>query len=139
MKARTFAGALVILAITTATTPAGSAPDPIAIDVTPRSCVEPCNVRLLVRIVPDEANRRVTINAESDVFGRRSSRTLDGDKSPAVYEMILQNLEAGVYDVDVSIDRAAASPSRRTSQFSVHDGNGPDETPPAKPQRSTPR
>lgn len=99
---------------------ASAAPNPISIEITPRSCVAPCNVRLLVRVQPDEANRKLTIRTESDLFGRSTSRTLDGDRSATVYEMILTNLETGLYDVRVSVDRAADSPSQQKSQFAVH-------------------
>jgi hypothetical protein len=129
------ASALVALAAVSALAlgaapPAQSSNDPIAIEVSPRNCVAPCNVRLLVRIAPNEANRRVTITAESDEFGRSTSRTLDGDRSPAIYELILRDLEAGIYEVQVSVDRASDSPTRRSSQFSVR-GDIEDDRDPA--------
>ena len=115
MKALLLCGALASCAMATPL----AANKSISIEVTPRSCVSPCNVRLLVRVEPDAANRRLTIQAESDVFGRSTSRTLDGERSAAIFEMLLTNLEPGVYDIRVLVDRTENERSQQQSQFAV--------------------
>lgn len=115
MKTLLLCSALTCCALATSSA-AGNA---ISIDIRPRACVSPCNVRLIVHVEPNEANRRITIQTESDLFGRSTSRMLDGERSAAIHEMLLTNLEPGVYDVRVSVDRAAESPNQQNSQFAV--------------------
>jgi hypothetical protein len=98
------------------------ADDPVRITVMPTSCVTPCTVRLTVRIAPNDANRSITIAAESAEFARSSTSQLDGSEAPLVHELLLEELPPGPYDVHVSVGRATGGPQERAAHFAVHDG-----------------
>jgi hypothetical protein len=101
--------------------PVAAAPDeqPIAVTVTPGSCVAPCSVRLAVRVAPAEANRSVTIAAESSDFYRRSTRPLEGSDAPRLHELRLNEIPAGLYEVTITVDRANKPPQRYAARFVV--------------------
>ena len=119
MRAR--AGYLVVAVFTSLWLPALAAREerPITISVTPGTCVEPCSVRLAVRIARDDSNRSVTIAAESPQFFRRSTRQLDGLQAPRLHELILNQIPSGAYEVRVIVSRADGPPVESKARFMV--------------------
>ena len=97
----------------------GSEEKPVTITVRPGACVEPCSVRLVVRVAPDDSNRSIVIVAESETFYRSSTRPLEGAEAPAVQELLLNQLPAGRYDVRVVVRRTNTTQQLYASQFEV--------------------
>lgn len=92
----------------------------------PGTCVAPCNVRLSVRVLPDPANREVTITADSARFYRSSTRELTGE-GPRLHQLVLHDLPSGLYEVRVKLDRAADDDAQRVTRFRVHGDPGVEE------------
>jgi hypothetical protein len=58
--------------------------------------LEGANVRVTVRIVPDEDNRFLTIQADSPGSYRSSRIQLSGDEAPLTHTMMLRSLPSGL-------------------------------------------
>ena len=71
----------------------------VTIAVSPTYSFAPSRMNVRVRLVPNTDNRVLAIVAESDDFYRRSELQLDGDESPATFEMAIPEVPGGEYDV----------------------------------------
>jgi hypothetical protein len=97
-----------------------SADEPIDIDLTPRTCVAPCSVRVTVHVPLAESNRTVTITAESSDFYRSSTRQLDADGGPRYHELLLERIPAGSYEIRVTVGRSGEDDASATTTLRVH-------------------
>jgi hypothetical protein len=100
--ARTFQIAVVsgIIASTTVW-----AAEPVEVRVSSAFVLEGSTVRVTVRIVPDEDNRFLTIQADSPDYYRSSRIQLSGDHAPLIHTMMLRSLPSGVYEVRAILSR----------------------------------
>jgi hypothetical protein len=71
----------------------------LSLRVTPNVSSAPSTVIVKATVATDQANRWLTIEADSGTFYRSSSIQLDGDKAPTVTEIRLSNLPSGEYAV----------------------------------------
>jgi hypothetical protein len=77
----------------------------LTLDVTPQAAVSPATIRVTARIVRDDANRRLTISADSPVFYRSSSISLEGSESVGALSRVFERLPAGAYVVKATLER----------------------------------
>lgn len=112
-------GVFVLVAMLGSPAAARMADDPVTVKVMPAACVEPCSVRLTVRVAPDDNNRTVTITADSAQSYRSSTRDLEPE-GPRYHQMLLENLPSGEYEVRVVVDRAADDDRQSVTHFHVH-------------------
>ena len=111
---------LVVVVVLASSAIGQSAEEPIDIDITPRTCVTPCSVRLSVRVPLAESNRTVTITADSSEFYRSSTRQLGDNGGPRYHEMLLERLPAGSYEIRVTVDRSGEDDASTTTTLRVH-------------------
>jgi hypothetical protein len=67
----------------------------------------PSNLRILTRLVPDQANRTLDVIIDSGEFYRSSQIPLEGERAPAIITVEFRDLPGGEYEVyGVLTDRA---------------------------------
>jgi hypothetical protein len=82
------------------------AAEPVEVRVSSPFVLEGANVRVTVRIVPDEDNRFLTIQADSPEYYRSSRTQLSGDEAPLTHTMMLRSLPSGLYEVRAILTRS---------------------------------
>ena len=82
------------------------AAEPVEVRVSSAFVLEGSNVQVTVRIVPDENNRFLTIQADSPEYYRSSRIQLSGDEAPLIHTMMLRSLPSGVYEVRAILSRS---------------------------------
>jgi hypothetical protein len=85
-------------------------PDPAAdvtIEVVPAILLQNQDIRAVVRVRPDTANRRLTIALDAGEFYSSTERSLDGDRAARTYEFYFRKLPAGEYRLNVQVADAA--------------------------------
>jgi hypothetical protein len=87
------------LAILIATAGGQGATEKLALRVTPNVSNAPSTVNIKATVMPNAANRLLSIEADSGSFYRSSEVQLDGDRAPLVTELSLKNLPSGEYTV----------------------------------------
>jgi hypothetical protein len=98
MKSRFILAAFTTIGLMTAGSET-AATEKLSLRVTPNVSSAPSNVIVKATIAKDQANRWLTVEAESGTFFRSSSIQLDGAKAPTVTEIRLSNLPSGEYSV----------------------------------------
>jgi hypothetical protein len=82
----------------------GLAPARLKLEVAPRLCASPCDVRVLVKVVPEEDNRGFIVTVNGDNYESSSSQQLDGIAAPYTQAYLwFKELPAGQYDVECSL------------------------------------
>ena len=94
----------VVLGVIASTT--AWAAEPVEVRVSSAFVLEGSNVQVTVRIVPDENNRFLTIQADSPEYYRSSRIQLSGDEAPLIHTMMLRSLPSGVYEVRAILSRS---------------------------------
>ena len=69
------------------------------ISVSPAQSIAPANLFIRVSIVPNAANRLVSVAAESDDYYRSSEVTLEGDQSPRTVVFEFRSVPSGSYEI----------------------------------------
>jgi hypothetical protein len=87
------------LALLIAATAGQGATEKLALRVTPNVSNAPSTVIIKATVIPNAANRILTIEADSGSFYRSSEIQLEGDRAPLVTEVFLKNLPSGEYTV----------------------------------------
>jgi hypothetical protein len=82
------------------------AAEPVEVRVSSTFVLEGSTVRVTVRIVPDEDNRFLTIQADSPEYYRSSRIQLSGDEAPLIHTMMLRSLPSGLYEVRAILSRS---------------------------------
>lgn len=107
MKRFLWLAVLVGIGVMTTT---GAANERLSIKVTPRQAFAPVNLRVSVRIDPNNSNRALAIVADSEDFYRSSEIPLDGDRAPHVVTVDFPNVPGGDYQITgVLMDAAGQS------------------------------
>ena len=94
----------VVLGVIASTT--AWAAEPVEVRVSSAFVLEGSHVQVTVRIVPDEDNRFLTIQADSADYYRSSRIQLSGDEAPLIHTMMLRSLPSGVYEVRAILSRS---------------------------------
>ena len=94
----------VVLGVIASTT--AWAAEPVEVRVSSTFVLEGSSVQVTVRIVPDEDNRFLTIQADSTGYYRSSRIQLSGDEAPLIHTMMLRSLPSGVYEVRAILSRS---------------------------------
>jgi hypothetical protein len=94
MKQLLFVGGL--LALAAMPTRAG---DQLKMTVSPAHAFAPAVLRVRVSLQPSAANRSLEVIADGDQFYRSSEIQLEGDQSPAAFNLELKDLPEGHYRV----------------------------------------
>jgi len=92
------------------TRPAGAG-DQLKLAVSPAHAFAPALLRIQVRIAPSVENRTLEIIADSATFYRSSEIQLEGDRSPATFNLEIKAVPEGDYRV-VGILRDGAAHQR---------------------------
>ncbi len=85
-----------------ASTSAGGS-EALSLRASPRSSFAPSNLQILVRLAPDDGNRSLTIEANSDDFYRMSEIPLEGGRAPRSVLVAFRALPGGSYQVTASL------------------------------------
>jgi hypothetical protein len=90
--------------------------EPLELQVSPRTCIDPCTIRVTVRTEPHSRNRAFVLELDSWAYSRSSVITLDGSDAALIYERLFESLPAGTYEVRVMLVR---SPEQRIHRRDV--------------------
>jgi hypothetical protein len=84
--------------LTMVTRPAGAG-DQLKLAVSPAHSFAPALLRIQIRIAPSVENRSLEIIADSATFYRSSEIQLEGDRSPATFNVELKAVPEGAYRI----------------------------------------
>lgn len=73
--------------------------DQLKMTVSPAHAFAPAVLRVRVSIEPSAANRSLEVIADGDQFYRSSEIQLEGDQSPATFNLEMKDLPEGAYRV----------------------------------------
>jgi hypothetical protein len=76
-----------------------NADERVRLNVSPTYCFAPATLKVRVTVDRSDANRRLTIVAESGDFYRSSEIQLDGEASPATHFLDLRRVPGGEYRI----------------------------------------
>ena len=93
--------------------------EPLELTVRPQAASSPATIRVSARIVRHEANRRLTIRAESPRFLRSSSISLDGAASVGALTRVFNELPPGEYEIEAILERNDGSRITKRSAVKV--------------------
>ena len=93
------AGAPARAAVAQADTPA----DELTLRMTPRFVSAPGFLRSLIRVAPNDANRVLRVEIDSEGYYRSSDIQLDGASAPMSHFVDWKDVPAGKYDLKVSV------------------------------------
>ena len=79
----------------------------VTIEVVPAIVLQNQDIRAVVRVRPDTANRRLTVALDAGEFYSSTERNLDGDRAAWTYEFYFRKLPAGEYRLNVQVADAA--------------------------------
>ena len=105
---RTLGAWVVGLAITATT--AGTAKEPVSIQVSPAVSFAPADLVIRMSIEPDVRNRAIEIVADSEAFYRSSAIQLEGDRAAKTTTVQFHAVPPGEYDVVVAVIGADGHP-----------------------------
>jgi hypothetical protein len=94
------ASALACLVAATATLGAEPA---LSLRVTPRVAAAPATVSITVTVEPDEKNRMLVLEDDSDVYYRSSQVQLDGRNAARTHQLLFRGLPPGEHRVRASV------------------------------------
>ena len=80
--------------------------DPMAdltIDIVPAILLQNQDIRAVVRVRPDSANRTLTVALDAGEFYSSTERNLDGERAARTYEFYFHKLPAGEYVLRVQV------------------------------------
>ena len=77
--------------------------DELTLRMTPRFVSAPGFLRSLIRVAPNDANRTLRVEIDSDNYYRSSDITLDGASAPTSHFVDWKEVPAGKYDLIVSV------------------------------------
>ncbi len=86
------------------------ASDRLKISVTPMYSFAPSTLRVVVKLERSAENRAIEIFAESEDFYRSSEFSLDGEESPAIVELNVNNAPGGTYRIAAVLKDSAGRP-----------------------------
>jgi hypothetical protein len=89
-----------------------------ALDIRPRMALAGHDVRILVRVPPDEDNRRLRVSIDSGSFSRTSEIDLEGRQAAGAHWFDLPALPAGDYLVEAIVYGSAGPRNRLQDRFS---------------------
>ena len=101
--ARTVRIAIVLSVVASSTVWAA---EPVEVRVSSAFVLDGSNVQVTVRIVADDDNRFLTIQADSPEYYRSSRIQLSGDEAPLIHTMMLRSLPSGLYEVRAILSRS---------------------------------
>ena len=90
----------------------------------PQVSFEPGTVRVTAYVQPNEANRRLVVEADSGEHFTSSEYPLDGGRAPLATSVWLKNLPAGEYEVVVRVEKSVGPDSVARMGFEVMSGRG---------------
>jgi hypothetical protein len=102
MKGQLSITAATVIALLFAAVAIG-ANEKLTLQVTPSVSRAPTALIVRAYVEPDVANRRLRIEADSDVFYRSSEIQLDGDKAPMLTEFRFKSVPGGEYIVRATL------------------------------------
>lgn len=79
----------------------------LTIDIVPAILRQNQEIRAVVRVRPDSANRTLTVALDAGEFYSSTERNLDGDRAARTYEFYFRKLPAGEYRLNVQVADAA--------------------------------
>ena len=88
---------------------ANAAPPPIRLQVRPLIAQAPTDVHLKIFIERHPDNRRLDFILDGDRYSRTSSQTLEGEQSPAVFDIWYRAVPCGSYQAAAQLVRADGS------------------------------
>jgi hypothetical protein len=94
MRIQPLASGFFLLAAMTA-----NAGERLTIAVSPLQSFAPSNVRVRLRMLPDDANRALEVSADSGAYYRSSRIQLDGKDAPQTITLEFQRLPGGNYEI----------------------------------------
>jgi len=77
--------------------------DELTLRLTPRFVSAPGYLRSLIRVAPNDANRLLRVEIDSEGFYRSSDIQLDGASAPMSHFMDWKDVPAGKYDLIVTV------------------------------------
>jgi hypothetical protein len=86
-----------------AVTQAGKPADELTLRMTPRFVSAPGFLRSLIRVAPNDANRVLRVEIDSEDYYRGSEISLDGASAPTSHFVDWKDVPAGKYDLIVSV------------------------------------
>ncbi len=92
---------------------------PLTLRVTPRLAWIGSAVQALVRITPDDRNRRLRITVDSPDYYRSSDVTLDGAEARQSHLLLLTSLPAGSYAIQAVVYGPSEERGRIEQKFDV--------------------
>ena len=93
----------VVLACLVAARPTLGAETALSLRVTPRMAAAPATVSITVTVEPNERNRVLVIEDDSDVYYRSSQVQLEGKNAARTHQLIFRELPPGEHLVRASV------------------------------------
>ena len=121
LRGGALAAAVALLAGVRSTATA-RADTPVAVTLSPTTCLDPCTVRVRTQISADAKNRTLAIKAESSEYLRRSVIQLDGEDAARSYIEIFKQLPAGTYEITATVERSTGQAFSATRDLAVRGG-----------------
>jgi hypothetical protein len=100
---RNTTAALADAAANAAVAPADKPADELTLRMTPRFVSAPGFLRSLIRVAPNDANRVLRVEIDSDNYYRSSDIALEGASAPTSHFVDWKDVPAGKYDLIVSV------------------------------------
>lgn len=98
----------------------------ITLDVTPAILLQHQDIRAVVRVRPDAANRMLAIELDGEYYSS-TERNLDGDRAARTYEFYFHRLPAGDYVLHASVEDVNGRVRRIERHITVMGENDSDD------------
>jgi hypothetical protein len=98
---------LALAALVCATTIGARAEHIVEIRLHGRYYTEPATIRVTVAVQPDQANRTLVVQADSEKLFRSSDVTLEGENGQRLHTVEFKNLPAGSYVLRAEVHSSA--------------------------------
>lgn len=89
----------------------------------PRVCLQPCTVRISLRVEPQVENRKVVVTLDGENYFGSTELPLEGEHAPAIQPpygfLWFKDLPAGEYEVVASLQSSTGVLERRRTMVSV--------------------
>lgn len=93
----------LVLACLVATAPTFAVENALSLRVTPRVAAAPATVSITVTIEPDERNRVLAIEDDSEVYYRSSQVQLEGENAARTHVFLFRGLPPGEHRIRASV------------------------------------